>query len=70
MLKKDEKKEETDKELTHKDLAEKCKVSADLRVPKLLQNVAKVLHPQSEAARNLRNSFGMLRLYIYNVFHG
>uniref|UniRef100_A0A914D369 Cyclic nucleotide-binding domain-containing protein n=1 Tax=Acrobeloides nanus TaxID=290746 RepID=A0A914D369_9BILA len=57
MLKKDEKKEETDKELTHKDLAEKCKVSADLRVPKLLQTVAKVLHPQSEAARNLRNSF-------------
>lgn len=60
MLKKDEKKEENDKDLTQKNLAEKCKVSAEIRTPKLLEAVTKMLKPQSETARKLKSSMGKI----------
>ncbi|KAH7718360.1 TAX-2 protein [Aphelenchoides avenae] len=56
MLKKDEKKEEKNPEMSKKDLVEKCHVSAEIKTPSLLQVVAKMVPPQSPVAKELHHA--------------
>ncbi|KAI6179442.1 Tax-2 [Aphelenchoides besseyi] len=53
MLKKDEKKDDVDPKQARQELKEKCRVSADIRTPKMLEAVAKILPANSKTKKQL-----------------
>ncbi|CAD5206447.1 unnamed protein product [Bursaphelenchus okinawaensis] len=53
MLKKDEKKDDTTKEKAREELKDKCRVSTDIRVPKMLQTVRALLPKESQTKQEL-----------------
>lgn len=53
MLKKDENKTEVDPKQARLDLKEKCRVSTDIKTPKMLEAVAKLLPTSSPIKKEL-----------------
>uniref|UniRef100_A0A0N4Z740 Cyclic nucleotide-binding domain-containing protein n=1 Tax=Parastrongyloides trichosuri TaxID=131310 RepID=A0A0N4Z740_PARTI len=53
MLKKDQKTKEPEVHDTKKDLAEKCKVTAEIKTPRMLSTIANALRPGSAASKTL-----------------
>ncbi|CAD5209245.1 unnamed protein product [Bursaphelenchus xylophilus] len=57
MLKKDEKKDDNNKDKAREELKDKCRVSADIRVPKFLQTVRQLLPKESQTKQELEKVF-------------
>jgi hypothetical protein len=64
MLKKDEHKNEVDPKQARLDLKEKCRVSTDIKIPKMLQAVAKLLPTSSPIKKELEKVLDGIRINI------
>lgn len=65
MLQKDVNKTVINAEQAKKDLSEKCRVSSDIRTPRMLETVAKILPPHSRTSKQLSDVIEKSSIYFF-----
>lgn len=60
LLNKDADKNEVDPKQAHQDLTDKCRITADIKTPKILQAVSKLLPPTSDVKKQLETVLGRM----------